>query len=47
MDAAIGLVEWQAGETMREVLGRADTAMYQQKAVAHQEPPTSQMGRES
>jgi PleD family two-component response regulator len=24
MDAALGLVEWQPGETMKEVLGRAD-----------------------
>jgi diguanylate cyclase (GGDEF)-like protein len=47
MDAAIGVVEWQPGETMREVLGRADAAMYGEKAVAHQQPPTSQMGRES
>jgi diguanylate cyclase len=34
MDAAIGLVEWQPGETMKEVLGRADAAMYQQKTAA-------------
>jgi len=45
MDAAVGLVEWQPGETMQEVLGRADAAMYQQKAIAHQQPPPSQTGR--
>jgi diguanylate cyclase (GGDEF)-like protein len=42
LDAAIGLVEWQPGESMKEVLGRADAAMYQQKAVAHQQLPPSQ-----
>jgi diguanylate cyclase (GGDEF)-like protein len=35
LDAAIGLVEWQPGETMKEVLGRADAAMYQEKTAAH------------
>ncbi|MGA3165141.1 MAG: GGDEF domain-containing protein [Terriglobia bacterium] len=45
LDAAIGLVEWQPGETMKEVLGRADAAMYQQKAVAHEQPPPTQTGR--
>jgi diguanylate cyclase (GGDEF)-like protein len=34
MDAAIGLVEWQPGETMKEVLGPADAAMYQEKTAA-------------
>lgn len=47
MDAALGLVEWQPGETMKEVLGRADAAMYQQKAVAHQQPPTTPTGLEN
>jgi diguanylate cyclase (GGDEF)-like protein len=32
MNAAIGLVEWQAGETIKEVLARADALMYKQKA---------------
>ena len=34
MDASIGVAEWQGGETMNDVLGRADAAMYQQKKVA-------------
>jgi diguanylate cyclase len=34
IDAAIGLVAWQPGETMKAVLGRVDAAMYQQKAAA-------------
>ncbi len=33
IDAAIGLVAWQPGETMASVVGRADAAMYQQKAT--------------
>jgi diguanylate cyclase (GGDEF)-like protein len=42
MDAAIGLVEWQPGETLKEVLGRADAAMYQEKTAAHKGPPKPQ-----
>ncbi len=30
--AALGLVEWQTGETLKQVLGRADALMYKQKA---------------
>jgi len=39
MDAALGLVEWQPGETMKAVLGRADAAMYQEKSAARKRPP--------
>jgi diguanylate cyclase (GGDEF)-like protein len=42
MDAAIGLVEWQPGETIKEVLGRADAAMYQEKTTARKRPPKPQ-----
>ncbi len=31
MDAAIGVTEWQAGETLAEMLSRVDRLMYQQK----------------
>jgi diguanylate cyclase (GGDEF)-like protein len=31
VDAAVGVVEWRPGETMAEMLGRADRLMYQQK----------------
>ena len=31
VDAAVGVTEWQRGETMPELLGRADRLMYQQK----------------
>jgi len=36
IEAAVGLVAWQPGETMKAVLGRADAAMYQQKAARRQ-----------
>ena len=45
MDAALGLVEWQTGETLKDVLGRADAAMYQQKALVHQSPASPAAGR--
>jgi len=32
MNAAIGLVEWQAGESIKDLLSRADSLMYKQKA---------------
>ena len=35
--AAVGLVEWQTGETLKQVLARADALMYKQKAVMHQQ----------
>jgi len=34
MDAALGLVEWQPRGTVKEVLGRADAAKYQEKTAA-------------
>jgi diguanylate cyclase (GGDEF)-like protein len=34
VDAALGLAQWQAGETLQEVMGRADAAMYQKKQSA-------------
>jgi diguanylate cyclase (GGDEF)-like protein len=39
LGASIGLAEWQPGETIKEVLGRADCAMYQQKAEARKSAP--------
>lgn len=39
LDASLGLVEWKPQETLSQVLGRADAAMYQQKTVAHQVAP--------
>ncbi len=32
VSAAIGLVEWQPGESIKDLLGRADALMYKQKA---------------
>ena len=37
MNAALGLVEWQAGESIKEVLARADALMYKQKAEVHKQ----------
>lgn len=34
LDAAVGLAEWRAGETLAGVVGRADAAMYQHKKAA-------------
>jgi diguanylate cyclase (GGDEF)-like protein len=39
MNAALGLVEWQPGETIKEVLARADSLMYKRKAEVHARPP--------
>ena len=39
MDAAVGLVEWQPGEGIKEVLARADALMYKQKAEMHKRSP--------
>lgn len=33
VDAAAGVAEWQPGETMQQLLGRADTEMYKDKAA--------------
>jgi diguanylate cyclase (GGDEF)-like protein len=38
MTAALGLVEWQTGETLKQVLARADTLMYIQKAGMRKTP---------
>ncbi|HWF91826.1 MAG TPA: GGDEF domain-containing protein [Terriglobales bacterium] len=32
-NAAIGLVQWKSGETVKEVIARADAAMYQEKKL--------------
>jgi len=34
VDAAIGMAQWQAGETMREVIEHADAVMYRDKGTA-------------
>jgi diguanylate cyclase (GGDEF)-like protein len=34
VDAAIGVTQWQAGQTLKEVVEKADAAMYQQKQKA-------------
>ena len=39
MDAAVGLVEAQPGESIKELLARADSRMYKQKAEMHKQPP--------
>jgi PleD family two-component response regulator len=31
VDAAVGLTEWKLGQTLKEVVEHADTAMYKQK----------------
>ncbi len=41
IDAAIGLVAWQPGETLKAVLERADADMYQQKAAARSQAANS------
>jgi len=38
MNAALGLVEWQAGESIKQVLSRADALMYRQKTEMHKNP---------
>src|ERR1019366_6791213 len=35
MTSAVGLVEWQAGESIQDVLARSDALMYKQKAEMH------------
>jgi len=37
VDASAGLAQWRAGETMQQVIERADAAMYQQKEIAHRQ----------
>jgi diguanylate cyclase (GGDEF)-like protein len=45
MNAALGLVEWQTGEGIKEVLARADALMYKHKAETHQQPSAAATGR--
>ncbi len=40
MNAALGLVEWQSGEGIKEVLARADALMYKQKLELHTQTPS-------
>ena len=42
MDAAVGLVEAQPGESIKDLLARADSIMYKQKAEMHKHPPEQQ-----
>jgi diguanylate cyclase (GGDEF)-like protein len=46
MDAAVGLVEAQPGESIKNILARADTLMYKQKAEMHKRP-TAQPSRKN
>ena len=39
VDASVGLAQWKPGETMQQVIERADAAMYQQKELAHKQKP--------
>ena len=34
IDASIGVVQWQMGQTVKELVASADSAMYRAKAVA-------------
>jgi diguanylate cyclase (GGDEF)-like protein len=36
VDAAIGVAQWQLGETMEEVIARADTEMYKEKRLGRE-----------
>jgi|SRR5271165_2015079 len=40
VDAAIGVAQWQPGETLRRVIERADSAMYQEKKLAARQRPS-------
>jgi diguanylate cyclase len=39
VDASIGLAQWRHGESMQEVIARADAAMYKEKKSAHTHSP--------
>jgi diguanylate cyclase (GGDEF)-like protein len=41
LNAALGLVEWQAGESIKDVVARADALMYKQKAQFHKQAPVA------
>ncbi len=45
MSAALGLVEWDPGESMKEVLARADALLYKQKAEMHKHTPAAPRAR--
>jgi diguanylate cyclase (GGDEF)-like protein len=38
VDAAIGVAQWQPGESAQQVIERADSAMYAEKKLARQKP---------
>ena len=35
VDASIGVAEWQSGQTLKDLIASADSAMYREKALAH------------
>jgi diguanylate cyclase (GGDEF)-like protein len=39
MNAALGLAEWQPGESIKSLLARADALMYKQKGKVQAQPP--------
>jgi diguanylate cyclase (GGDEF)-like protein len=41
VDASIGVAQWQPGESMQQVIERADSAMYQQKKLGKQRQPAA------
>jgi len=45
LEAALGLVEWQPGETMKELIKRVEAAMRRDKAAARNVPPPQPAGR--
>jgi diguanylate cyclase (GGDEF)-like protein len=47
MNAALGVVEWQSGESSKEVLARADALMYKQKTEMHKQSPAPQADRKN
>jgi PleD family two-component response regulator len=41
VDASIGVVQWRPGESLRQVIERADSAMYKEKKLGQQAPSVS------
>jgi diguanylate cyclase (GGDEF)-like protein len=41
VDASIGVSQWRPGESLRQVIERADSAMYQEKKQGKQAPSDS------
>jgi diguanylate cyclase (GGDEF)-like protein len=37
VDASLGMAQWNPGETLQQVVERADAAMYKEKALAHKQ----------